>query len=239
MTYSTTEHPFTVEGLMPGVEYCAYVHGYCGSEHQIAGEWSDSVCFSTLSCPMVTGLDTAGVTTHSVTLTWDVVEEGQDYLVQYGPAGFTPVEGADSVVPGNSCVIVGLRPATAYDFYVRTRCADDWYAANYTGIINVVTRQEVGIREPQAQFQFSLQPNPAKGVTTVRIVGLPSKLSGTLHVTVSDLSGRDVISRDLDCDGQCQMNLDIEGLPAGAYFVRIVGEQGSAVRKLIVSETIR
>lgn len=239
VTYSPTEHPFTVEGLMPGTEYCAYVHGYCGSEHQIAGEWSDTVCFSTLACPMVSGLDTAGITANSVTLTWNAVDEGQDYLVQYGPAGFTLTEGADSVVPSNSCAIVGLRPATAYDFYVRTRCADDWYAAEYAGIINVVTRREVGIREPQSQFQFSLTPNPAKGVTTVRIVGLPSKLSGTLHVTVSDLSGRDVINRDIDCDGQCQISLNIEGLPAGAYFVRIVGEQGTAVRKLIVAENRR
>ena len=234
VSHAPTEHPFTIEGLMPGTDYCAYVHGYCGSEHQIAGEWSDTVCFTTLSCPKVSGLDTAGITANSVTLTWNAVDEGQDYLVQYGPAGFTLTEGADSVVPSNSCAIVGLRPATAYDFYVRTRCADDWYAAEYAGIINVVTRREVGIREPQSQFQFSLTPNPAKGVTTVQIVGLPSKISGTLHVTVADLTGRDVLSRDLECEGHCQTSLDIKGLSAGAYFVRVMGEQGAAVRKLII-----
>ena len=234
VSYTPTEHPFTVEGLMPGTEYCAYVQGYCGSEHQIAGEWSEMVCFTTPACPMVTGLDTVGVTTNSVTLTWDAALDGQDYLVQYGPAGFVPTEGGDSVVPGNSCVVVGLRPATAYDFYVRTRCADDWLADGYAGLLNVVTRQEVGIREVNSEFQFTLKPNPAKGVTTVQIVGLPSKVSGMLHVTVADLTGRDVIIRDLECDGQCQMGLDIEDLPAGAYFVRVVGEQGTAVRKLII-----
>lgn len=234
VNYAPTGHPFTVEGLMPGTEYCAYVHGYCGSEHQIAGEWSDTVCFTTLTCPKVTGLDTAGVTTNSVTLTWDAVEEGQDYLVQYGPAGFVPTEGADSVVPSNSCVIVGLSPATAYDFYVRTCCADDWLAADYVGVLNVVTRQSVGIREVNGEFQFSLKPNPAKGVTTVQIVMQSSMLTGVLHVTVADLTGRDVLSRDIHCDGHCKVYLDIEGLPAGAYFVRVVGEQSTAVRKLII-----
>ena len=96
------------------------------------------------------------------------------------------------------------------------------------------TQQLVQNNEPQAQFQFSLLPNPAKGVTMVRIVGLPSKLSGVLHVTVADLTGRDVLARDLECDGNCRMDLDIEGLPAGAYFVRITSKQGSAIRKLIV-----
>lgn len=234
VTYFPTGHPLTVEGLMPGTEYCAYVHGYCGSEHQIPGEWSDSVCFSTLVCPMVTGLDTTDITAHSVTLTWDAVEEGQDYLVQYGPAGFVPTEGADSVVPGNGCVIVGLSPSTAYDFYVRTRCAEDWLSSGYRSIRNVVTLGDVGIRAVEQPFQFTLSPNPAKEVTTVMIEGLPSELTGVLHVTVADLTGRDVLSRDIQCDGHCKVNLDIEGLPAGAYFVRVVGEKGSAVRKLIV-----
>ena len=158
----------------------------------------------------------------------------QDYLLQYGPAGFMPTEGADSMVSGNSCVIVGLRPATAYDFYVRTRCDEDWLSSGYMRLRNVVTRQEVGIREVIPQFHFTLTPNPAKGVTSVQIVLQPSQLADVLHVTVADLTGRDVLARDLECDGNCRMSLDIEGLPAGAYFVRITGKLGSAVRKLIV-----
>ena len=174
------------------------------------------------------------VTSNSVTLEWEADTLAQYYLLRYGPAGFSPIGVEDSMVEGNRCVVVGLRPATAYDFYVRTQCGDDWLSSEYADILNVVTHQEVGIREPLAQFQFALLPNPAKGVTTVQVVGLPSKLSGVLHVTVADLTGRDVIVRDIDCDGQCQTNIDIGGLPSGAYFVRIEGESGSAVRKLIV-----
>ena len=157
-----------------------------------------------------------------------------DYLLQYGPAGFEPTEGADSIVSGNSCVIVGLRPATAYDFCLRTRCDEDWLASEYSSLRNVVTRQEAGIRAVESQYQFTLTPNPAKGVATVQIVMQSAKLTGLLHVTVSDLAGSDVLSRDIRCNGHCKVDFDIEGLPAGAYFVRVVGEGGSAVRKLIV-----
>jgi hypothetical protein len=229
-----TERPYTVEGLDPDTYYSASVRGYCGSANQIAGDWSGRNFFHTKGCPAVRGLDTAGVTATSVTLVWEANPMAQDYLLQYGPAGFMPTEGADSMVSGNSCVIVGLRPATAYDFYVRTRCDEDWLSSGYMRLRNVVTRQEVGIREVKPQFHFTLTPNPAKGVTSVQIVLQPSQLADVLHVTVADLTGRDVLARDLECDGNCRMSLDIEGLPAGAYFVRITGKQGSAVRKLIV-----
>ena len=232
--YTVTERPFTVHGLDPDTYYSASVRGYCGSANQIAGDWSSRNYFHTKGCPAVRGLDTAGVTATSVTLVWEANPMAQDYLLQYGPAGFVPTEGADSMVSGNSCVIVGLRPATAYDFYVRTRCDEDWLSSGYMRLRNVVTRQEVGIREVKPQFHFTLTPNPAKGVTSVQIVLQPSQLADVLHVTVADLTGRDVLARDLECDGNCRMSLDIEGLPAGAYFVRITGKQGLAVRKLIV-----
>ena len=92
----------------------------------------------------------------------------------------------------------------------------------------------MGIGEVKPPFHFTLSPNPAKGVATVQIVPLHPLPSDVLHVTVADLTGRDVLVRDLECDGQCLMVLDIKDLPAGAYFVRITSTHGSAVRKLIV-----
>ncbi len=229
-----TEHPFTIEGLAHGTEYCAYVHGYCGSECQIAGKWSDTLCFSTLGCPDVTEFDTAAVSTTVVVLTWYAEPMAHEYILEYGPAGFELGTGTEQRVVFDNVTVTGLTPATAYDFYLRTVCDSDWYSDQYATLLNVVTRQRVGIAETDAQFQFSLMPNPAKGVTTVQIVGLPAKFTGLLHVTVSDLSGRDVLVRDIECDGECQVRMDIEGLSAGAYFVRVSDGRVSAVRKLII-----
>ena len=236
-SYAVTERPYTVEGLTPGAEHFARVRGYCGSEGQIAGEWSDVERFTTTACPAVSGLDTLGITTTSVTLAWDSDTMAQDYLLQYGPAGFELTEGADSMVSGNSCVIVGLRPATAYDFYLRTRCADDWVAGEYASLLNVATRQPVGIQNTELStfnFQFSITPNPAKSTTTLLLEGLPRQYRGAVDVTVSDLTGREVLSRSIGCDGDCRLVLDISDLAQGAYFVRIAAEQHSVVRKLIV-----
>ncbi|MBQ6069200.1 MAG: fibronectin type III domain-containing protein [Bacteroidales bacterium] len=234
VSYLLTERPFVVEELLPGTEYCAYIRRYCGSEHQIAGEWSDRVCFSTAACPKTTGLDTSSVTTTTVSLIWRALPIAEGYILEYGTAGFALGTGTEQAVSSNSTTVTGLIPATAYDFYVRTRCAEDWLAEEYAALLNIVTHSELGIAEESSQMRFALKPNPAKGVTTVHIVGLPDRMAGTLRVTVADLTGRNVIERDIECDGQCRTSLDIYGLPAGAYFVRLVGEWGTAVRKLII-----
>jgi hypothetical protein len=236
-SYAVTERPYTVEGLTPGAEHFARVRGYCGSEGQIAGEWSNEERFTTTACPAVRGLDTVGVTATSVSLVWDADTMAQDYLLQYGPTGFQLTEGADSIVTGNSCVIEGLSPANSYDFYVRKRCADNWVADEYASLLNVTTRQPMGIQNAELStfnFQFSITPNPAKNTTALILEGLPRQYRGTVEVTVSDLTGRKCWARSIGCDGDCRLVLDISDLAQGAYFVRIAAEQHSVVRKLIV-----
>lgn len=47
VSHSPTSHPYTIENLTPGTNYCAYIRGYCGIENPMAGDWSDTICFTT------------------------------------------------------------------------------------------------------------------------------------------------------------------------------------------------
>ena len=237
MAYTVNQHPYTIEELASGSEYLAYVHGYCGSNNQIDGLWSDTLRFSTLACPAVTGLDTSALTPTSVALVWNAEPLAQDYIVEYGPAGYTPGSGSELYVSTNSCTIPGLSPATAYDFHVRTRCADDWLALEVASLLNVVTPQPAGIDSPESsetKFSATLVPNPAKDVTSLILEGLPSRYKGAIDITVSDLTGREVLVRSINCNGGCSLSLDLNNLSQGAYFVRIACNGLSVVRKLIV-----
>ncbi len=243
VSHLVTEHPFVIEDLNPGTTYCAYIHGYCGSANQITGEWSDTLCFTTPTCPDVTGFDTSAVATTSVSLVWNADERVQDYLLEYGPAGFTLGSGISQIVTADSCTVGGLAPSTAYDFYLRARCDEDWFSDEYASLLNVVTRQPVGVVTPEGEdvpFSLTIVPNPAKGVTTLYLEGLPKQYRGAIEVTVSDLSGREVLTRSVECDGRCRLMLNLEDLTQGAYFVRVECGGGSqspgwqAVRKLIV-----
>ena len=239
VSYFVSEHPFTVDNIDAGNEYFARLHGYCGSVGQIAGAWSDTLFFATPFCPDVTGLDTAAVTTTSVTLVWDAVQEGpvadQNYMLEYGPAGFTLGSGTEQPVVGTTCTIAGLTPATAYDFYLRAVCAEDWYSSQYSALLNVVTRRGVGIAPVADSGGFSalLVPNPAKGVTTLHVNGLPTD-ARALEVSVADVTGREVLRRSAEFPGTCSLVLDVSSLPAGAYFVRIDCGGATVVRRLII-----
>ena len=85
--------------------------------------------------------------------------------------------------------------------------------------------ENAGIASAEAADAVGIAPNPAS--TTVSISGIGRQAS----VTVVDGSGREVLRRDAVDDST---EIDVSGMARGVYFVRIVGGDISAVRKLIV-----
>ena len=81
----------------------------------------------------------------------------------------------------------------------------------------------VGIDEAEVS-NVSLFPNPATSTFTVSATGMK-------EATVIDLNGRTVMTQNA-ADGTA--TFDVSTLAKGTYFVRIVGEQATAVRKLVV-----
>ena len=81
----------------------------------------------------------------------------------------------------------------------------------------------VGIDEAEVS-NVSLFPNPATSTFTVSATGMK-------EATVIDLNGRTVMTQSA-ADGTA--TFDVSTLAKGTYFVRIVGEQATAVRKLVV-----
>lgn len=191
--------------------------------------------FTTTSCPVITGLEPSSVTTTSVTLSWNAEPTAQDYLLEYGPAGFLPGQGSQVTLTTNTYTVTGLLPNTAYDFYVTTRCGYDVTSSVSASLTNVRTLQDVRIDlADTSRLSFSLFPNPAKGVTTLTINGWNSDEGKNVSITISDLAGRDVFTEQFDCSGDCSIELDLRTLPQGAYFIRIQGKNNPVVRKLIL-----
>ncbi|MBQ2510666.1 MAG: fibronectin type III domain-containing protein [Bacteroidales bacterium] len=84
--------------------------------------------------------------------------------------------------------------------------------------------EPVGIDET-ASKTLALYPNPAS--TSVTLTGMEN---GAV-VTLLDFSGREVMRRSTTGD---RMNISLDGLAKGAYFVRVAGKSSVATRKLIV-----
>jgi hypothetical protein len=84
--------------------------------------------------------------------------------------------------------------------------------------------EPVGIDEVE-ESAVVLYPNPATSHVTLRGVEAGSQVS------VVDMNGRMV--REAKANGS-SVQLSLDGMAKGAYFVRIMGEKQSAIRKLIV-----
>ena len=85
---------------------------------------------------------------------------------------------------------------------------------------------EVGIDDVVASA-VSVSPNPATGMVTVRAEGI----EGRVNVEIVDLNGRTVMQQQ---GNAASYRFDVSNLAAGAYFVRLTGENTNAVQKLIV-----
>lgn len=82
-----------------------------------------------------------------------------------------------------------------------------------------------GVGHVDADAVVALFPNPASGIVTV------TGLEKGAEVSLIDLSGREngrwVVK-------ETKLVIDLKGMPRGAYYVRVVSESASVVRKLII-----
>ena len=140
--YRVTTHPATVDGFSAGLTYNVAIHPLCSTD-QPEGGWSDTVQFTTATCPDVTGLTTSNVTTNSVTLNWNNNPMAQGWTVEYGYTGFTQGQGTSVECSTNSYVVTGLTDESTYDFYVKAVCGDNWTSENWASA--TATTQSGGV----------------------------------------------------------------------------------------------
>jgi len=85
-----------------------------------------------------------------------------------------------------------------------------------------------------SELRFAIAPNPTAGGFTTLRYSLPKP--GPVTLTVFDVAGRSVFRQSAICNLQSSMALDLRGLSAGVYLVRLDAGGQSASRKLIVQK---
>ena len=85
------------------------------------------------TCPKPSHLTASNPTTTSLVLSWTENGTANNWVVEYGPSGFTQGAGSTVQVQGTpSTTITGLSASTTYDFYVKSVCGagDESYWSN-------------------------------------------------------------------------------------------------------------
>lgn len=105
------------------------------------------------------------------------------------------------------------------------------YLENMTGHYTIKAEagwRPLGVSPVETQVNLGLAPNPATSQVRVNVTGV----TGKVNCNILDMSGRVIYSADFNAENEQTINLN--GVPAGAYFVRVTGDTFSKVERLIV-----
>ncbi len=233
-TITATTNSVTITGLDYETNYEVYVRAVC--ENQYNSTWSNGVTFTTTSiddneCGPVSNVtvDATTITSNSAVVTWTPgINNGNNFEVEYGPAGFSHGDGTTVNVTAANATLTGLQAETAYDVYVRAIC-DDQNSSIWSTVVTFTTAQ-IGINTVSGNNQVAIYPNPAENNTTISVSGV----EGDVTVTIIDMNGRTISTYTMECSGDCEKMMNVDGLAAGSYFVRLQGNGLNAVKKLVI-----
>ena len=165
--------------------------------------------------------------------------EGDSCQLSVAPYDVAADSGLVFDLTATSHTVSGLDTGVYYAARLRTQCrhscpihADtvvwsDWGAPTlfYLGSEEPDTTG-IGIRRVEAPIEFSVTPNPARGLATVRCA------AGLQTVELLGVKGDVLLRREAAGSEGCV--LDLTGLAKGIYIVRITTPRGTAAQKLAV-----
>ena len=227
-----------VSGLDTSTWYVARVLAMCDTD--VFGDWSDTVTFiigtpppepDTTTCPKPEGFQIWSVGVVSAVLIWDA-GEATSWEIELGKAGTLPGEGDITPMTETYKMFDGLDTLTWYWARLRTVCGADWYS-NWTDTLQFYIPGSGGGQNPDdtnnvvaiVEQNTYMMPNPAREEVTVM---------SSFRVKAVELYGADgklLQHKEVDAVGT---TLDLKGLPAGIYFVRVVTTAGMTTKRLVI-----
>ena len=168
---------------------------------------------------------------------WDAHDDAVGWQVAIAPL-WASIEDGEIIDldSATSYAFTGLDPTQNYIYSVRKTChyatssydtlvTSEWFPPRRV-IFNASTMEVSSAIEAS----FSLAPNPAHGRAEVTLAA-PAATGTT--VELHDLAGR--LLRTLrPAAGATTLDLDLQGLPPAAYFLRLSSPAGTSVRRLLV-----
>lgn len=189
--------------------------------------------------------------TDHVKLAWGTTRPFRDlhtghFQIALGGLGPRPDTTNILTFSDTTAVLQGLDSGVWYSTWVRAECCHCGCPMHGDTLIWGPWRGPVqfylGSRQPGTEgiesvenqgLKFSLSPNPAKGTVTVEM-GETQRDASLQTIQVVDMEGRVVLTQPWEGAAAQPLTLDISGLAAGVYLVRINTPMSTATRKLMV-----
>ena len=188
----------------------------------------DDITVSSTSVPPVTpceaptAVTATNVSQTEATISWTAGGSETEWYVEY-QAG----EGEWQHITANNqptVDITGLTASTTYNVRVKAVCSADNQSDFATG--SFTTLDEVGTNDLILAQSISLMPNPADRYIDLRVNGNMT----VKEAMVYNAFGQLIQTVELTDN---HVRIDLSGMAAGMYFVRVNGDNGTATKKFI------
>ena len=173
-------------------------------------------------CATPTNLAASNIGGDNVTVTWDADNDVTSWNIQYRPLG-GQLSSATSTT--NSYLITGLQPETSYEVQVQADCGDG-NLSDWSPKLTVTTTTGI---ESWLENSVTLFPNPAKEVINVQCKMYNVQFGGEIQIV--DVYGKVVV--ETFHEASLQARIDVSGLAAGMYFVRVTTEEGVVTKSFV------
>ena len=209
------------------MEYC--ILDTCGnltqhqSEHRVPLTWL-IIRRDCDTCPTVQGLQYVKSGAGKAFFKWQNGTNHRDWQLSYGPAGTAPEDGTIVDCSQRMTGNIEFDPDSHYVAYVRARCRFARYEYGpWSAPLDFCLNGGIDGIDEAGATDITLTPNPAADRVTVAAEGLESV----------ELIGTDgAVLQRRECRNTCV--LDLRGLAAGVYMVRVSTPSGTATKRLAV-----
>jgi hypothetical protein len=224
-TQTVTASPVALTGLLPGTAYTVTLTGSCTGS--VAGTVRTS--FTTLAVPSCAApsavyVGNLGATTAGIGFVTNTA--ASSYTVTYQAAGGA-VQTVSPAPTASPVVLTGLVPGRAYTVCVASNCSNGLVS---TPVCATTFSTPLAARNAALTAQISLFPNPASRTATLTV---PATLRGP-GASAQLLNALGQVMRQQPLAAAANTVLDLAGLPAGLYSLRLATPEGPVVKRLMV-----
>ena len=220
VTGDSMSHPLS--GLAPNTDYVYRAFATTAA----TTTYGDDILFTTLEeeqgpCPAPTNLHVTDSSDNTLSIAWTETGDAEQWNIQYRTGSG---QMSSDVSYATSYLITDLQPNTEYQIQVQSVCGVQ--TSEWTPVVTASTT--TGLRDYDRSI--IVYPNPAKNVVCVKYLVNNDKFSGGIQVC--DVYGKTVVETG-HAPSLPETRIDISGLAAGMYFVRVVTETGVITKAFV------
>lgn len=207
---------------------------------------------SCTGCPVPTGLYATNVTKNKATVNWGVTIIADTFEVEVQDMVNYSIVLGKFVGTTHAVTVSGLTPNRLYNFWIRSICGTTYSAWSSAGAFTTpllrLSENEEELNEPfglSAAIDgsnleqenniktISLYPNPTHEQSTLEIY---TENDIQYQMELTDFTGQLLMVKKLSCiEGNNSFLIQLNNLPKGVYFIRLLSNEGIENKKLILN----